>query len=114
MILFKAEHVQAILDGTKTQTRRLGKKRWNVGAVHECKTNYVGKPFARVRILAVDGERPLSDISQADVESEGYATRGDYIEAFAWINKMPLGTALHCAPWVVDFELVSAVEVNDG
>ena len=41
MILFQEEHVQPILDGHKTQTRRLGKKRWNVGAVHQCKLNYL-------------------------------------------------------------------------
>lgn len=38
MLLFKSEHVEPILLGRKTQTRRLGKKRWNVGAVHQART----------------------------------------------------------------------------
>ena len=38
MILFKPEHVEPIRMGRKTQTRRLGKKRWNVGAVHQART----------------------------------------------------------------------------
>jgi hypothetical protein len=34
MILFKKEHKDLILADIKTQTRRTGNKRWNVGAIH--------------------------------------------------------------------------------
>ena len=34
MILFRPQHVGPILDGRKTQTRRLGKRRWREGAIH--------------------------------------------------------------------------------
>ena len=54
MILFKPEHVQPTLTRRKTQTRRVGKRRWNVGAVHQqCRTQLYGQPFARIRILGV-------------------------------------------------------------
>ena len=110
MILFRKEHIEPILSGEKTQTRRLGKKRWNVGAIHQCKRDYMGEPFARVRILAVNGEKPLLNISQADVEAEGYGNREEYTVAFARINKMSYSSALWCCPWVVDFELVDQKE----
>lgn len=107
MILFKQEHVQPILEGRTTQTRRMGKKRWNVGAVHQCKTSYSSKPFATVRIESV-WQEPLVDISQAAVEAEGYSNREEYIGAFARINKMSVNLAQTLAPWVVSFELVEA------
>ena len=46
MLLFKAEHVQFILDGRKTQTRRTWAKcRVKVGSVHKCYSG--GLPISR-------------------------------------------------------------------
>lgn len=62
MILFKPEMAQAILEGRKTVTRRVGKKRWNVGAIRLCYTRPAfarpnpGKPFARIEVLSVTQE----------------------------------------------------------
>lgn len=103
MILFKPEHVRLILSGGKTQTRRLGKRRLNVGAVHQCKTRRNADPFARVEILDVRGER-LGDISDDDVRREGYEERGDYIEAWERIYRRPWDDEMEV--WVVDFRLV--------
>ncbi|HHW45053.1 MAG TPA: ASCH domain-containing protein [Desulfotomaculum sp.] len=71
MILFKPEHVEPILSGCKTQTRRLGKKRWKVGSVHQCRLNYRAEPFACVRVTAVRRER-LDNITEEDARREGY------------------------------------------
>lgn len=100
MILFKPEHVAPILAGEKTQTRRLGKKRWNVGAVHQCRTQLYGKPFATVLILGVRQER-LGDISAEDVAAEGYAGK-DYKAAWERINGSWDDDQV---VWVVEFEL---------
>jgi len=103
MISFKPEHVQPILEGRKTQTRRLGKKRWNVGAIHQCKTRlFDGEPFARVRIKSVRMER-LGDISSEDVTREGYETRADFRAAWETIYGSPSDDL---EAWVVDFKLV--------
>lgn len=102
MILFKPEHVCMILDGTKTQTRRLGKRRWNVGANHQCRTQLFGEPFAQVHILNVRQER-LGDMHPFDIEAEGYAGE-DYKAAWNRINpKTPWDEDL--VVWVVTFEL---------
>ena len=104
MILFRPENVPKILDETKDQTRRLGKKRWNVGSIHQAKTKLFGEPFARLRIMAVRQEK-LCDISDEDVKREGYSTRAEYYDAFVAINR--LGTyTLGELVWVVDFKLV--------
>ena len=110
MILFRPEHVQPILDGTKTQTRRLGSKRWRVGAIHQART-HMFKPettFANLEILEVREER-LTDISDADVRAEGYDDREAFIRAFCRINNLWI-VWKHEMVWVIKFRLVDTVE----
>ena len=102
MILFKPKHVQPILDGIKTQTRRLGKKRWNVGAHHQCRTRMLDAKshFATVEILDVRREKVL-DISHRDALAEGYGSIPDYLDAWLCIN----GGSVLVECWVVEFRL---------
>lgn len=104
MILFKQEHVAPILDGRKTQTRRGGKKRWNLGAVHQCRTAMLKSEtcFARVRILDVRREL-LAEISQEDALAEGYPSPAAYFEAWKRINRTE---SIEGECWVVTFALV--------
>lgn len=103
MILFKPEHVTPILEGRKTQTRRVGKRRWNVGAEHQCRTKLFGAPFAIVRILDVREEH-LGDISLSDARAEGYEGRAGFREVWKRINDVWDPDLL---VWVVEFELVA-------
>ena len=104
MILFKPEHMEPIINGRKTQTRRLGKKRWNVGAVHQCRTSRFTDPFARVRILTVRRER-LGDMRGEDIYREGYGDEpGDYKRAWEKIYRQPWDDDLEV--WVVDFRMM--------
>ena len=92
MILFRREHVDPIIAGTKTQTRRAWEKpRARVGTVHLAKTRMLSKEyFARLEILAVYQER-LGDISEEDARAEGYPSRAEYLLAFARINRQRVG-----------------------
>ena len=104
MILFKPEHVQPIIEGRKTQTRRLGKRRWNVGKERQCRTSMFGDPFAIVRILNVRSEE-LGCISAADVYAEGYDSLDAYMDVWKRINGE---WDQSLVVWVIDFELVTA------
>ena len=102
MLLFKREHIDLILRGLKTQTRRSWKKpRVKVGSVHKCKilmlsTDY----FAQVRILSVRQER-LGDITIEDSIAEGYNSREGYFAEWKRINH---SLDLDSEVWVVSFE----------
>jgi hypothetical protein len=107
VILFRPEHVPVILAGRKTQTRRLGKKRWNVGAVHQARSRLFGEPFALLVIRAVRQER-LSSVSDEDAKREGYDTKRDYLEAFARIHRAGKRISDRLV-WVIDFARVRGV-----
>lgn len=108
MILFKPEHVEPIVLGTKRQTRRVGKRRWNIGVVHQCRTRMLDKSstFAGVIIRNVRHE-PLRGMTQRDAVAEGYPTVSEYFAAFARIYGMAAYTRYLDEPlWVVCFELM--------
>lgn len=86
-----------------TQTRRVGKKRWNVGAIHQVKTGFrKDDRFGSVKILDVTRE-PLCMITEEDARAEGYDSVREYREIFRKIYGM-WKPGLNV--WVVDFELV--------
>lgn len=106
MILFKPEHVPMILSGRKTQTRRMGKKRWNVGVIHQARTKMMVKDstFAKLRILSVHKER-VTEISDKDALAEGYENNSDFLMVFKRINKTTFMDMAFMDVWVVKFEV---------
>jgi hypothetical protein len=89
MLLFKPEHVEPILAGTKTQTRRIWKApRAKVGSIHLAKTMMLSTEFfAKLEIRDVYRE-PLIEISDEDAKAEGYNNAAAYFVAFCNINHL--------------------------
>jgi len=89
MILFREEHVQPILAGTKTHTRHIGKRRWRVGATHQFRTRMLDKSstFAEREILSVVPSA-LRGMTDKQARQEGYPSVGAYYNAFARIYGM--------------------------
>lgn len=87
MLLFKPEHVEPILTGGKTQTRRVWKKpRAKIESVHLAKTKMLSKAyFAKLRILDAHQER-LGDITEADAQAEGGYTVDTFRQVWMLIN----------------------------
>lgn len=104
MLLFKPCHVVAILNGQKTQTRRIWKKvRCKVGAIHLAKTQMlVKKYFAKLRIKKVWEER-LGNLSKEDATKEGGYTPEEYVNVWKEING---DYDPDIIVWVVEFEVV--------
>ena len=106
MILFKKRFIDQILSGEKTSTRRIGKKRWNVGSTHQLKISFFSEPFATVEIKSVRQEK-LGQISKSDARSEGFKSPADFLASYKEIHK--IGAAENVADtdvWVVDFTLL--------
>lgn len=103
MILFKPHHVPMILEGRKTETRRNGKRRWNVGAIHQAKTDYsAGSMFARLKIESVRRQF-LGWITAAGARREGYPSVAVFRAAWEKIHGDWDPTNI---VWVVRFHLV--------
>ena len=111
MILFNHNHVNPILRGEKTQTRRVWKKsRAKVGSIHLAKLDYTKSYIAKLLITGVRKER-LCQITPEDAMKEGGYTLEGFIDIWKQIN----------GKWdpdlevtVVDFELAySDLNVDD-
>ena len=93
MLLFKEEHVEPILLGQKTETRRIWKRRRVcVGALHLAYTRPPfctppGEPFARLLIRA-HWEEEIDAITLDGARAEGYPDTGSYLKAFLRINQI--------------------------
>ena len=106
-MLWKREHVDLICAGLKTETRRLGKRRWILGNEYRCYTRPQwakppGVPFAKIRVVALQLKR-LSWIDNASAVREGYTSVASFLEAFRTINK--LAPDVDPTVWVVRFEV---------
>jgi hypothetical protein len=117
MLLFKPQHVEPILNGTKWQTRRIwGRPRAKEGSIHLAKTKMLSKEyFAKIFINRVFRQK-LRDMTEEDALAEGYPSREAYYDAFCRINKLTgtkTGYGLLCPEnfldmevWVVHFKVI--------
>ena len=113
MLLFKPEHVPLILNGTKTHTRRIWKrKRCNIGSHHLAKTKMLSKEFFAILLIKNVWQEKLGDITEKDCIAEGYTSKGTYLRAFFKINKIDgvfINHWLNKEVWCVEFEVVKDV-----
>jgi hypothetical protein len=105
MILFRPEHIQPILAGIKTKTRRMGKRRWKIGSIHRAKTVMLSRDyFALLRILTVHQEL-LGGMTEKDAWDEGGYTLENYKEEWEKINGKGTWNP-DLVVWVVGFKRI--------
>ena len=83
-ILFKKRFIEKILAGEKTQTRRLGGRRYKVGGVYAVRDGWSKPVRAYIRITRCFTQR-LGDISPEDVEKEGFKSFEEFVDAWVMI-----------------------------
>lgn len=105
-MLFRKHHIQMIIDGTKTQTRRIWKTPHAVvGRIHPARTNYYQKKVdcPKIKILKVYTQ-PLGEMTEEDAQKEGGYTLERFKQIWLKINRVPLdpNEVVH----VVEFEYI--------
>lgn len=120
-MLFKQTLAEKIINGQKTQTRRLckdgenwrkasddgiatvfdkdGRIKWQVGRDYAIQTKRGGKAIGRFRITDIRREI-VAQISDDDAKAEGFAGRNEFFGAWDWINGSDT-TNQYC--WVIEF-----------
>ncbi len=120
---------QQVLDGTKTQTRRVcdaGKMcKYDVGKTYSVQPGRGKKGVGRIRILGIHNG-PLQEISEKDARAEGCRAEIDIRVGYCreitaigvfhrlWDSIQPAGRRRDDNPWVwvIEFELVKAEEAE--
>ena len=112
-MLFRPEHVEPILAGRKTQTRRRWKwPRVKVGGTYWAQTRLFEPEsrFARVRVLRIWRVYDLRETTQAEAQAEGYDSCAAFLEAFRRINKwegsLPDVGCESWPIWAVEFQVI--------
>lgn len=110
-MLFKPEHVEMILDGRKTETRRIWKRRMvKKGGVYKAQTKAYSKEwFAKIEVVDVYLEA-LCDISVSSIYAEGYDDLQGFIDIWKAINGE---WNPHQEVWVIQFKVISLPEVAE-
>ena len=85
MVLFKRPLLFLILQGRKTQTRRVHRREWKVGRTYALRTSWYGKPEGYIIITRKFHQR-LGDISLEDVKKEGFDSLEEFRKAWEKIN----------------------------
>ena len=99
-MIFRPELVPLVLDGRKTQTRRLGVFEYTPGRDYAVQPGRGKHAVGRIKVTAVRRER-LGDISQADALREGFASRWEFI---AYWRDLHGSWEPDLKPIVIDFE----------
>jgi hypothetical protein len=81
MAIFKQKHLDATLQGRKTQTRRTHKYEWKVGKTYGIRARWFDKPVGRI-LITRKFKQKLGDIPLADIRKEGYSNIWEFKAAW--------------------------------
>ncbi len=86
-MLFKPEHKEMILNGTKTATRRIWKRPMvKVNGIYKCKLQMLSKDyFAKIKVTKLF-KQTMVDMTYDDVKKEGYDSVEDFKNIWIKIN----------------------------
>jgi len=85
MVIFKKRLLELVLQGRKTQTRRLHRHRLRPGKIYQLKDNYYGQPQGFIKIKRRFEQR-LGDMTEEEARAEGVKDLADFRELWKSIN----------------------------
>jgi len=103
MALFKKHNLQKILEGAKTQTRRVHKHTWQVGKVYALRDRWFSKAEAYI-IITRKFRQKLGEITSEDVKKEGYNSLEEFRREWEQLHGKWNPEQI---VWVYEFKLAS-------
>ena len=83
MPIFKRKHLNLILQGTKTQTRRISRYRLKIGKAYAARSKMLEPAQARIRIIRA-WRQQLRNLTPEDIRKEGFNSFTEFRQA--WIE----------------------------
>ena len=84
-LIFKREHIQLILEGVKTQTRRRHRRPLKEGRIYNVKKDWYHSTVIKIKIIKVYRQR-LGDITPEEAQKEGRDTISEFVYVWMRIN----------------------------
>jgi len=84
-LIFKKKHIEMILEGRKTATRRRSQHLYRIGGIQGIRSGWYEKPRHHIRITRRYRQR-LGDMTQQDAQKEGYPTLEEFKKVWEEIN----------------------------
>ena len=84
-LIFKKKHIEQILEGTKTQTRRRHRRPLKAGRIYDVKRDWYHSTGHKILITNVYRQR-LGDLTPEEALKEGGYTVDEFIEKWKEIN----------------------------
>jgi len=112
VLLFMDSHIKPILEGRKTRTTRIWKRRRvKPEGVYQARTELFGKPFALLRVKDVWRQEFNSlSLDPEHAKKEGYSSWEEFKDVFFYINpkvaKVTNYGSIPFSVWVVEFEVI--------
>jgi hypothetical protein len=100
-LIFKGEHLDKILSGTKTQTRRASRPKVKVGQSVRLRRGYSKYLSESIIIQNVYTQR-LGEITKEEIQKEGFNSHNEFINAWSLLYGSWTPDKII---WVIDFEL---------
>ena len=105
-LIFKKEHIEKILEGVKTQTRRRHRRPLKVGRVYDVKKDWYHSTGIKIRIIKAFRQR-LEDITPDEAFKEGGYSIKEFISVWKRINGFWRPNE---EVWVYEFSVVNEPE----
>lgn len=110
-MLFKKQLLAKVMDGTKTQTRRIHKRTLKVGRTYGATCRRYQKPQTHITILQAFPQR-LMGVTEEQAHAEGFPNLAAFFEEWKVINGIKINGKLVLVAPIIPWQTVNAYEFH--